>query len=159
MKKLNVIFEKPYPPALKGIYRYILLSLVLCVLCMQVQAQMKRRTKLEKEFYESGKIKKVTRVKTVQSIYIDPYTFFKKTITHATEYYESGMVKSKTYKKTRIDKSAPGCYEVKQITTSFTEKGKLQHREINECDKKRVTHKFYDDSGKLNFIRINYYLS
>jgi antitoxin component YwqK of YwqJK toxin-antitoxin module len=68
-------------------------------------------------------------------------------------------VKSKVYRKTRIDKSSPGCYEVKVITTTYSENGKIMHQEINECDKKRITNKFYDEAGKLTFIRINYYLS
>lgn len=145
---------------LKRILPHILL-LTLIGLCLssEAAAQMKRKTRLEKEFYENGKIKKITKVKTVQSIYIDPYTFFKKTITHGTEYYENGKIKAKTYKKTRIDKSSPGCYEVKETTTTFSEDGKPLHQEINECDKKRITHKFYDESGKLTFIRINYFLT
>jgi antitoxin component YwqK of YwqJK toxin-antitoxin module len=139
--------------------RYLVLALCFALTALQSDAQMRRRTKQSKEFYESGKIKKVTRTKTVQSIYIDPYTFFKKTITHATEYYENGKIKSKTYRKTRIDKSTPGCYEVKVIVTTYSEDGTIQHEEINECDKKRITNKFYDASGKITFIRINYYLS
>ena len=121
-------------------------------------AQYRRKTKLEKEFYESGKIKKMTRTKTVQSVYIDPYTFFKKTMTHATEYYENGKVRTKMYRKTRIDKSSPGCYEVRVITTSFSEDGKKTHREINECDKHKITNEFYE-KGKIIFIRINYFLT
>ena len=145
---------------LKRILPHILLfSLLSFFHLAEAGAQMKRRTRLDKEFYENGKIKKVTRVKTVQSIYIDPYTFFKKTITHGTEYYENGKIKAKTYKKTRIDKSSPGCYEVKEIITTFSEDGKTLHKEINECDKKRITHKFYDETGKLTFIRINYFLT
>ena len=127
---------------------------------LDVHAQMKRHTSEGKEFYESGKIKKVTRTKVVQSTYIDPYTFYKKTITHVTEYYEDGNIKSKMYRKTRIDKSSPGgCYEVKVISTTFSEKGKKTHEEIKECDKHKVTNKFYDDAGKLTFIRINYFLT
>jgi antitoxin component YwqK of YwqJK toxin-antitoxin module len=139
--------------------RYLLPALCFCFLATQSMAQLRRRIKEGKEFYDDGKIKKITRTKTVQSIYIDPYTFFKKTISHSTEYYESGKVKSKTYRKTKIDKSSPGCYEVKVIITTYSESGKILHQEINECDKKRVTNKFYDETGKINFIRINYFLS
>lgn len=124
------------------------------------KAQYKRKTKEEKEFYESGKIKKMTRTKTVQSTHIDPFTYFKKTIVHTVEYYENGEVRTNSYKKTRVDKASPGaCYEVVVITTSYTDKGKVSHYLKQECDKKRVTDKFYDDTGKLTFIRINYYLS
>lgn len=137
------------------------LSLALAMLVLfygESAAQLRRKTSESKEFYANGRIKKITRVKTVQSIYIDPYTFFKKTITHVTEYSESGKVVERIYKKTKIDKSSPGCYEVIMITTRFAENGKKTHQEINECDKKRVTNKFYDETGKLTFIRINYHL-
>jgi antitoxin component YwqK of YwqJK toxin-antitoxin module len=127
---------------------------------LNAHAQMKRKTTESKELYADGHIKKVTRTKIVQSTYIDPYTFFKKTITHVTEYYESGKIKSRMYRKTRIDKSSPGgCYEVKVITTTFSEDGKKTHEEINECDKHKVTNKFYNDAGKVTFIRINYFLT
>lgn len=137
----------------------ILYLFVFCASLTEASAQLRRKIKETKEFYDNGKIKKITRTKTVQSIYIDPYTFFKKTVTRITEYSESGKIISKTYKKTRIDKSAPGCYEIIMIITTYSENGRRLHQEIDECDKKRVTHKFYDDAGKLTFIRVNYILS
>lgn len=149
---------------LKKMFRRLLPLLLFLIFSLfsicESKAQYKRNTKEDKEFYESGKIKKVTRTHIVQTAHVDPYTFFKKTIVHTVEYYENGQVRSNTFKKTRVDKSSPeDCYEVVVIITDYSEKGKISHYLKQECDKKRVTDKFYDENGKLTFIRINYYLS
>jgi hypothetical protein len=55
---------------MKLLLRYFLLAICFCLLSIEASAQLRRKTREHKEFYDSGAIKKVTRTKTVQSIYM-----------------------------------------------------------------------------------------
>ena|SRR5687767_10632577 len=136
-----------------------LLFFILFLFSLQAAAQLKRSTKVYKEFYANGSLKKITRVKTVQSARFELYDNYKKTIVHSTEYYENGKVKQKIKKITKLGNSGRDCYEIVYIIKTYYESGIIRQVDKENCDKAKCETRYYDEQGNLTFTRINYHLS
>ena len=122
-------------------------------------AQLKRDTKIYKEFYANGILKKITRVKTIQSAKFELYDNYKKTIISSTEYFENGKVKQKIKKISKLGNSGRDCYQITYIIKTYYETGEIKQVDIEKCDKAKTETRYYDEQGNLTFTRINYHLS
>lgn len=120
--------------------------------------QLKRSTKTYKEFYPDGTLKKITRVKTVQSAKFELYDNYKKTIVTSTEYFENGKVKQKIKKVTKFGNSGRDCYQITYIVKTYYESGIIKQVDIEKCDQAKSETRYYDEQGNLTFTRINYKL-
>jgi antitoxin component YwqK of YwqJK toxin-antitoxin module len=120
------------------------------------QVRIHRQTKVTKEYYPSGKLMKITKVKTAQTVGYELGSNFKKTYVRSMEFFEDGKPKSYFKKKTKIGSSGKNCYEIKSLTKNYYESGELKQFEIHKCDKGKSVFKFYDEKGKLTFTRIVY---
>ena len=143
---------------MKQFFRHITL-IALFAVSANTFAQLKRDTKIYKEFYPNGSLKKVTRVKTVQSAKFELYDNYKKTIVTSTEYFENGKVKEKIKKITKLGNSGRDCYQITYEVKTYYETGIIKQIEIEKCDKAKSEIRYYDESGNLTFTRVNYHLS
>lgn len=139
-------------------HRSILYLLLLITIPSLVLAQVRisRKTTITKEYYPSGKVKKITKVKTAQTVGYELGSNFKKTYVRSVEFFEDGKPKSYFRKTTKIGSSGKNCYEIKSITKNYYETGDLKQSELHKCDKGKSVYKYYDEKGKLNFTRIVY---
>src|SRR6185503_19039134 len=131
---------------MKTAFRNIVLLLLLTA-SVSSFAQLKRSTKIYKEFYPNGTLKKVTRVKTVQSAKFELYDNYKKTIVTSTEYFENGKVKQKMKKITKLGNSGRDCYQITYEVKTYYETGILKQVYVEKCDQVKTETRYYDESG------------
>ena len=143
---------------MKTAFRNIVLLLLLTMSASSF-AQLKRSTTVYKEFYPDGTLKKVTRVKTVQSAKFELYDNYKKTIVTSTEYFENGKVKQKMKKITKLGNSGRDCYQITYEVRTYYETGIIKQVDIEKCDRVKTETRYYDESGNLTFTCINYHFS
>lgn len=132
--------------------------LIFIITTGSVFAQNKRNRKITREYYDNGMPKKTTVVKTFERAVFEPGNYYKRTKIWVTEYYETGKIKSEEYKKTWLGTSGNGCYEMVHKTKQYNEAGKIVFDEVTECDRGKITNRYYNNAGKVTFIRINYFL-
>ena len=145
--------------ALLKITTFLLVSLLVLLPTLAEAAKMRRQTKEYKEYFENGKLKKYTRVKTAQTIGFEIDNNYKRTAIYQVEYFENGKTHTSFEKITKIGNAGKRCYEIKTITKTYDENGILRKKEINKCDQGKTIVKFYDEKGKLTFTKIVYDVS
>ncbi len=136
----------------------LIILLFLILASASLYAQNKRNTKIVREYHDSGMLKKVTVIKTFERAIFEPGNYYKRTKTWVKEYYANGKPKLEEYKKTWLGTSGNGCYETIHTIKEYNEQGQITLDEETQCDKGKVVNKFYNNAGKVTFIRINYYL-
>ncbi len=134
---------------------FILLLLLLPAFLF-AGGRMRRQQKEYKEFYENGTVKKITQVKTAQTVGFELDNNYKKTNIWSVEFFENGRTKSSFHKITKIGSAGKNCYEIKSVTKTYYPNGKLKQKEIAKCDKGKTTIRYYDEKGKLTFTKIIY---
>ena len=135
-----------------------LTSMIVCVvfLCGENFAMLNRSTKIYKDYYPNGKIRKVTKVKIAASATWELYSYYKRTAVYVTEFFENGKIKSTLKRVTKIGNSGKPCYEIIEEKKYFTDTGVILKVEKNVCDKGKIVTKHYDESGNLVFVKIDY---
>ncbi|MEW6469493.1 MAG: hypothetical protein AB1458_11235 [Bacteroidota bacterium] len=136
-----------------------LILITLLLIAAAAPAQLRRTTRVYKDFYENGAVKKVTRVKTIQSSRFELYDNYKKTIVRSTEYYPDGTVKQRVKKVTKLGNSGRDCYLILHVIKTYYETGIIKQVDIENCDNAKYETRYYDEQGNLTFTRINYHLS
>lgn len=133
---------------------FLLLAILIATPC--AATKIRRTTKESKEYFEDGKLKKYTKVKTAQTVGYEADNNYKKTIVLQREYHASGKLKSSYRKVTKIASVGKPCYEVKTVEKTYDENGVLRKKEIHHCDSGKTIIKFYNEKGKLTLTRIVY---
>ncbi|MCC7302383.1 MAG: hypothetical protein IT233_07055 [Bacteroidia bacterium] len=133
---------------------FLLLAGLISLPCSA--SRIRRVTKKSKEYFESGQLKKYTRVRTAQSIGYDADNNFKKTVVFQKEYHPNGRVKTIYRNVTKIASVGRPCYEVKTIEKTYDGNGVLRRKEIRRCDRGKTIVHFYNEKGKRIFTSIVY---
>ena len=128
-------------------------TILLLLIIMSVKmsdAQMKMTRQENKEFYDTGELKKLVFTKIKKQAKIDLYNNYIRTVIIVTEFYPEGTIKSRDKIVDKIGEAGGPCYHILTSRKEYDEEGNICYYYKSRCDKRKLFYKVYNDGRLLN---------